>query len=274
MLAFIICYIYEVKNSAYALLFPGAISASGSTSPRDLVDRVAHLSIWTVMIGFGVLLLLIFLSTRLKKHGRFKPVVFGLIVTTVAVVTVILGGSTIYLNTTSSSRGPVHWHADFQIWACGQELDLVNPQGRLSNKVGTPTLHEHNDKRIHLEGVVVNPADASLGKFLTVVGGEISDRTLVVPTTSGVGTYLNGATCPDGPGQVQVFAYRVNPDKTFSQTKLDHPASYIISSESNVPPGDCLIIEFDRPKDRTDHLCRSFEVARQIDRLKGETRGN
>ena len=68
-------------------------------------------------------------------------------------------------------------------------------------------------------------------------------------------------------GEMQVFAYRVNPDNTYSQTKLADPATYVMAPESQVPPGDCIIFEFDTPKPRTNKLCRSFKVAKEINKL-------
>ena len=73
-----------------------------------------------------------------------------MIALTLTLSTGILIGSTIYLNTNSDSGGPVHWHADIEFWACGNEIELRDPTG-FSNKIGTGTLHEHDDHRIHLD---------------------------------------------------------------------------------------------------------------------------
>ncbi|MCA9349121.1 hypothetical protein KC878_03180, partial [Candidatus Saccharibacteria bacterium] len=162
-------------------------------------------------------------------------------------------------------------------------------------KIGTASLHEHNDKRIHLEGVVVNEhEDATLGNFMHVIDGNLERGSMTIPVGqnnlfeddqdgdivdtsnrtyiesmvrgSGNARYLdlmNGESCSGNadaqPAEVQVFVYRFDKDNdTYSQTKLDDPANYVYSPYSNVPPGDCIIFEFDSPKDFTDKLCLQY----------------
>ncbi len=264
----------------------------------DLEQIINALSLNAVLLGSVMLVVLVGLSILLAaKKPKLKKPLFISIAAVVVGTTLTIAGGTVYLNIRSASGGPVHWHADMEIWACGNELNLRDPTG-LSNKIGTPTLHEHNDKRIHLEGVPVNmPYDASLGKFMDVVGGELSGKTLVVPLNPDADTYfqnakgqedgdgngapspeqmtpfihdqngkkvasfVNGQKCGDQEAQVQAFAYRYNNStNTYAQTKLDNPATYAISHESDVPPGDCVIIEFAPLKTRTEKLCRTYGV--------------
>lgn len=241
----------------------------------DLEQTVAAMSLRSVLLAALALLVLIGITVLLRRRApRVEMALFWSIVTVVVITTISLIGSTVYLNTTSSSGGPVHWHADFELWACGQELELKAPSGFLSNKIGTSTLHEHKDKRVHLEGVVVHPQDASLGKFFRVIGGQISSSSLVVPTNSRTERYVNGQSCNGRRAEVQAFVYRSNPDKTYSLQKLDQPDEYVISPHSNVPPGDCVIVEFDVPKATTDKMCRSYKVALSTGRLNGVPNGN
>jgi hypothetical protein len=212
----------------------------------------------------------------------------------------VLAGSTIYLNVNSDSGGPVHWHADIEFWICDNEVELIDPVG-FSNKVGTWTLHEHDDHRIHLEGVVVDGEnDASLGKFMHVVDGAITDEALVLPVDpdgsifedeidgdgpsdafpSQVEDYVvvsngkrfvrvvNGEKCGDQSSELQVFVYSFNKDKdndTYEQRKIDDVAKYTMAPESIVPPGDCIIVEFSPFKEKTDKLCEQYGV-QDIDR--------
>lgn len=271
----------KVSKSLIVLLgsfYPMAVYANSV----GLEATISSLSMKAVLASGIALIVLIGLSMVNKKRSGM---LFGLMTLIIVSTSTFLIGSTIYLNSVSSSRGPVHWHASFEVWACGQaiaahdasgnEIDkLKNPSGRLSNKIGTSTLHEHNDFRIHQEGVVVNPTDASLGNFLSVIGGNISAKSMVIPTTEGNASFVNGQKCGDDEAKVQVFAYRTNPDKTYRQIKVEDPKNYIMSPGSNVPGEDCIIIEFDREKERTDKLCRSYKVANEIGRLKGETSGN
>lgn len=268
-----------------------------ATISGDLEEQINRLGLKTVMISALILIGCTIIAALLKNHYRsMKLPLFITMAGTLIISTLILFGGTIYLNTKAESGGPVHWHADIEFWACGNELELRNPTGRLSNKIGTATYHEHNDKRIHLEGVVVKKAeDASLTKFMRVIGGSIHDRGMVVPLNVAAETWfatgdktdgdkqpnsnpaafrrfventdkgpvmqlVNGSNCDNQQADVQVFVYSFNEDgKTYSQRKVQ-PADYVVRDEAVIPPGDCVIIEFDRPKDRTDKLCRQYGV--------------
>lgn len=268
----------------------------------DLEESINQLSVTTVLIASVLLILLVGAAMRVVKHKKkfLMLPTFLAIVIVVSGTTLTISGATVYLNIKSATGGPVHWHADFEIWACGNELELRDPVGFLSNKIGTATYHEHNDKRIHLEGVPVSlPHDASLGKFMEVVGGEISKNTMVVPLNEDdlyedgknevdgdgdaalypeqlepflntqkegkVASFINGQTCGDETSEVQVFVYNYNAkDKTYTQTKLDDPANYAISAQSEVPAGDCVVFEFGPSKDRTSKLCKQYGIRDKI----------
>lgn len=231
---------------------------------------IADDALKAVLIASALLIILAALCLKIKDLGpTLKKVLYILIVGVTILTTLFLGGSTIYLNVKSSSGGPVHWHADYEIYSCGKEMEMEKPHG-MSNKVGESTLHQHGDNKIHLEGVVVEKNDASLGKFFKAVGGQITDKNLIVSTDEGKKSFISGQTCPDGKvAQVQVFVYKVE-EKNYSQKKISNPENYVISPQSNVPPGDCIIIEFDTPEAKTDKLCRSFKVAKQIGKLGEE----
>ncbi len=249
-----------------------AQSTSSSTTEYSNLDEViAGLSLKVVGVAFVVLLVTALISLSIKKPGNgLKRLLFSILLLATLGSTIFLAGSTIYINAVSSSGGPVHWHADFEIWNCGQEVLLKKPTG-FSNKIGTATLHEHDDKRIHLEGVVVHENNASLGNFIEVIDGSISPTSLTLPTTAGVQTFTTGNMCPDGTmGEMQVFVYTTNPDNSYSQKKLTDPASYIMSGHSQVPAGDCIIMEFGAAKNRTNKLCRSYQVAKEIHKLGQE----
>ncbi|TSC65794.1 MAG: hypothetical protein CEO21_330, partial [Microgenomates group bacterium Gr01-1014_80] len=133
----------------------------------------------------------------------------------------------------------------------------------LSNKVGTEVIHEHNDNRIHIEGVLLDPHNAEVSHFFELIGGELHNDHINVPTDKGIVSLQNGQTCPDQtPATLQVFVYKTQGD-TFSQTKLSDPEAYIISPHSQVPPGDCIIIEFGPVREKTDKLCNFYKVAVQ-----------
>lgn len=265
-------------------------------STVDLEQQIASLSLRVILASSVLLIILIVVASLFanKKHKHLKNPLFFMIVFVIMVGTGTLFGSTIYLNVKSDSGGPVHWHADIEFWACDVQLELRNPSGFLSNKIGTSTLHEHNDQRIHLEGVVVDDSsDATVGKFMRVIGGGISNESLNIPLAdnvledfvdgdnvdlggvSNIEKYIktdsvykkslgvkNGDSCPKSvEGEVQMFVYQYNKkDKTYSQTKIANPENYTIRDESIVPPGDCIIVEFGKKRERTDRLCEQYGV--------------
>lgn len=220
----------------------------------------------TILLIFFVLLAVILDSGKVKYN---KTLFFLAILVTTVVPTFYFIGATVYLNTISVSKGPVHWHADIEVWACGEELNLRDPEG-FSNKIGTAVLHEHNDKRIHQEGVVVNHDDVSLGNFFSVIGGHLSGAQLLVPTDNGLQTFMTGDACDNGSeGVLQVFRYGVE-GETYFQEKLADPASYVMAPFSAVPSGDCIIIEFGPEKDETEKMCRSYQVAEYVEKIRRE----
>jgi len=217
------------------------------------------------------LVILAIISKR-KTHNH-KRMLFCLMIIPIIAATLYAAGTTIYLNQVSLSKGPVHWHADFEIWNCGQKLNLVDPQG-LSNRVGTPVFHDHNDFRIHLEGVVMDQKDITLENFFRVVGGSLAEEEAVVPTNAGSVVVHDGDLCQGQPGKVQVFVYKIaNPDERgnwkYTQEKIENYPEYVLSPYSNVPPGDCIIIEFDQEKEKTEKICTSYKAAIK----KGEAHG-
>lgn len=274
------------------------VVASSADSFNDIEGDVNSFSIRIIGIASVVLLVLLVTASQVNKkksNKKAKKPLFIAIAATIILPTLLLMGSTVYINTISDSKGPVHWHTDIEFWACGQEVELRNPFEFLSNKIGTATYHEHDDKRIHLEGVVIEKEeDASLRKFMTVTGGSITEESIVIPTddefiendvdgdkpygTKGnLNQYLqkdedgravlsmkNDDLCEPyamQKGQLQAFLLRSNKgEDTYTQTKLESPGDYIMRDESTVPPGDCLIVEFDLPKERTTRLCQQYGV--------------
>jgi len=258
----------------------------------DLEAKLASYSVKLVGICSILVVLLVLYSARQKRmKNTKKKTLFFSISSLILVTTVFLFGSTIYINTISDSKGPVHWHTDIEFWACGTEIELRDPVGALSNKIGSATFHEHNDKRIHLEGVVVNREyDSSLEKFMDVTGGEISNGKLTIPTNfdyvesdvdgdspAGDSTQLrqyvreldsgyamelmDGMQCNGVASEVQVYVYSYDmKSDTYSQSKLSDPKSYTMRDQSIVPPGDCVIVEFGPKSGRTDKLCLQYGV--------------
>lgn len=248
------------------------ITGSFDSSNLNHLDEIVRSnSINYTLIATSILVVLVIIAALVKKQSNsLKVVMFVLMIGVISLNTLYLSGATIYKNHRSITGGPVHWHADFEIYNCGKEVDLVDPVG-WSNKIGTPVFHEHNDKRMHVEGVVLHKDEVSLGRFFNVIGGNLTSQNLAVPLNDGTVLNLNnGDYCDGEPGMVQVFA-NVTEERNgilnYQQHKVTYPEDYILSGESGVPPGDCIIIEFDKPKTATDKLCQSYKVQEQLGKL-------
>ena len=210
---------------------------------------------------WGIILIAVFiLFSKLKKEKSesLKLFLFWSMTVVIVFVTLFIAGRTVHKNITSISGGPIHWHADFKIFNCGEELDLVDPRG-LVNRIGTSVLHEHGDNRIHVEGVLEKREDASLSSFFEVIGGEMKPNILKIPTNEGFVTMGNGNSCNGERGVLQVFKYSTD-GTTIKQEKLSNFTGYVLKAESIIPPGDCLIIEFDRLKNKTNNICKFYEI--------------
>jgi hypothetical protein len=230
-----------------------------------MTDAILHLDLLFIAVWSFVLLLII-ITIAIVVHPEKeagKHLFFWTIVGVSVTITVVFIVQTVIKNVLSETSGPVHWHADFRIIECNEELDILDPEGLL-NRVGTPAIHEHNDGRIHIEGTLLAKSEASLGSFFEKVGGKLTSTSFMVPTNYEMAEMKNGDVCKNTntPGEVQVFLWSVE-DNHATQRKLDNFADYIISPHSGVPPGDCLIIEFSETKETTEHLCNQYRVAKK-----------
>lgn len=233
-----------------------------------LEEIINRMSVNMTMVTSAIVIFLLVLSVIIKNESELvKRLLFWPMAISIAGTTLTLVALTIYLNISSYTKGPVHWHAGIEFYGCGEYIDLKNPVGRFSNKVGSPTFHEHNDQWMHLEGVPITPHDASLGKFLGLVGVELTGSSLKIPSNGRVADFANGDRCGDIEGIVQVFIYKFEKagDKyLYRQSRLTDmtvASEYVMSHTPNMPPGDCIIVEFDRRKDKTDNLCKVYKAA-------------
>lgn len=176
---------------------------------------------------FGILIFVIILFHK-KMNNIAKKIIYLLVVAAISAVTLYLVLTTLHLNTISLSKGPVHWHADFEIWVCDKEIKLAEPGG-LSNKQGVDLMHAHNDNRMHVEGVILDKRQASLGAFFYAVGGSLSDDGLRVPTDEGLISVHEGDKCNEKPAKLYVFV---------NGNIIENPSAHEISHYEKVPPGD------------------------------------
>ena len=183
--------------------------------------------------AFGILIFAIILFGK-NMGNKSKKIMFMLIVAVAASVTIYLIFTTLYLNLHSETKGPVHWHADYEILVCDKKISLEDSKG-MSNRRGVDMLHSHNDNRIHVEGVLVDKKEASLGAFFYAVHGSLSEDGLKIPTNDGLISVHNGDKCNDKPAKLYVFV---------NGKIIENPAKYVISPYERVPPGDMIKIVF------------------------------
>lgn len=242
------------------MVIPVVFSHDGAQQMDDMIkdNSTLYITIASIIIVLFVLYS-IYASKRPHFTEKKRLMLFLGIVIPIVLATTYIVGATIYLNISSNTKGPVHWHADFEIWGCGDRIDLIKPHG-LSNRAGTPVFHAHGDDRIHVEGVVVDPQDINLKHFFEVIGGELNKDSIAIPTDTGRVVFRNGDSCDDSTGVLQVFVYRTENGKVV-QHKLGDFEQYVLSPSMNIPPGDCIIIDFDKDKPKTNHMCETYRSA-------------
>ena len=219
-------------------------------------EGVIEFDVNILFLATAIIAILVFIGVKFQKQLKVKheKVIFVAIAIASLAATGYLIGLTSYWVVTSESEGPVHWHADYEIWVCGQEVELPDPVG-LENRVGNPIFHHHGDNRIHVEGILIELEEADLGHFFEVVGGELTPMSIAIPQdlppASNPRTYKNGDACPNGrPGTLYVFVNSV---------LIENPPEYILSPFSTIPPGDEIKFVFD---DKTaDQLNTELGVA-------------
>ncbi len=225
----------------FSILVLAALASAHAGEPEEqhtqteqalgIPDPINVLIIAVIISGLSIFASLFFGKSFRANH---KKIAFLSIAIPVALSTIYLAGATVWLNITSESGGPIHWHADYEIWVCGEKLELADPHG-FDNKIGTPTVHEHNDNRIHIEGVLAKVENAKLSNYFRAVGGEFSETKISLSTNAGLKTFSNGDLCNVTPAKLYMFVNGA-PNKEFG--------NHVIAPFSNVPPGDKIKIIF------------------------------
>jgi hypothetical protein len=236
-----------------AILFiPVSFSHGPQPEQKEILLPLDSLSAIYIAGSFALLVLIISLLTHRHFEENHKRLAFLLIAIPVVLASLYIVASTIYLNAISVTQGPVHWHADYKVIVCNETLELVDP-GFLSNYVGRPDLHEHNDNRIHVEGRVMKFEDVELRSYFEAVGGKLSDDEISYMTKDGLITKKNGQKCPNGKeGNLKIFV---------NGKRIENGPEYVIYPSPLVPPGDCIIIVFDESNaNSTEIMCESWEA--------------
>ncbi len=177
----------------------------------------------TESILAGMVAVTILTVISLWKEGELedsgKRTLMWLFALAIILPSIYTTGAFLHTTQTTWSGGEIHWHADYEIIVsvgkdradkfssqnCRQEgdsylcqLDLVSPSEFcdrttheasymciLNDRTGATDFHEHDDRRIHWEGVFDKREHATLGSFFETFGGELTEESLVYPTDDG-----------------------------------------------------------------------------------------
>lgn len=238
------------------LLSISLVSAHGveeETKAEPLIS-LPDPSLFLIVTGIILSVLILgslFLKSRLGEKA--KKIIFILIIIPVVISTGYLAGHTIYLNIVSETGGPVHWHADFEVWVCGEKVHLPGPESAFDNKVGTAVFHHHDDDRIHVEGILIDKQDADLSQFFQTIGGSLTAVSIGIPQhDKTVKFWKNGDLCGDQQATLKVYVNgKLNPEAE----------EYVISPYEQIPPGDCIIVDFSPGEsDTTDKVCETVKL--------------
>jgi len=224
------------------LLFFSLLVPALAHGEADFADSILKFDSRVLWIGVAAIAILTLIGVAFQKRLSVKheKIIFvGIAIASLAVTGYMIG-LTAYWVDVSPVGGPVHWHADFEIWICGERIELPQSRG-LDNKVGTPFWHHHNDDRIHVEGILLSLEQVNLHSFFEVIGGSITNTSISIPQSlppnSNPLTYSNGDLCLNGnPGTLYVF---VNGEL------IENPAEHIPAPFAIVPPGDQIKFVFD-----------------------------
>ncbi len=239
----------------------------------DAVPAVMKLGTVALLAAVAAAL---FFKDRVSDRGQ--RIMMGAILLIVLVPTLYAAGAWIHAMATSWSGGEVHYHADYEVVVQDEngayhQLDLIDPEEfcqqsqhestymcRLNDRVGTTEYHEHNDRRIHLEGTFKQREDATLAAFFATFGGELSNDRLVYPTNEEDWTVSD-----DGERTVKILVKKgvggtrhwcaIGPEETvtaeqvcndpYTGTPARSPDQYIISPFQRGPTLDDIWIVYD-----------------------------
>jgi len=123
---------------------------------------------------------------------------------------------------------PIHAHAYVDIFICGKQWDLPRAEQGMGDMGGEkfrgiPLLHTHDDNTIHLEGVVRNRQQVSLGAFFDAIGVPF-DTTKVFNTTNG--DLCNGK---QGSWKMYVNGKQTNDFRNYIPLNIHDPNKQVIS---------------------------------------------
>lgn len=224
-----------------------AIFTGGAVTLFPNVDFVGYVE---MVLGAGTLALLVLAGLAfLNEDGltmKDKNLLMNGFLVAVLVPSFYTAGAFIHESQTSWSQGEIHWHADFEVIVDGERQDLIDPGNfcgssymcNLNDRTGSTEYHDHNDNRIHLEGVFKERDDATLSAFFETFGGTLTQEKLVMPTDDG---WIN--VTDSGNKTLKVIVENgVGSDRNW---RFVDPESYVISPYKQGPLLDNMFIIYD-----------------------------
>lgn len=127
-----------------------------------------------------------------KKDLPFLPIVL---------IALFVGGIAVFAfngsgSSSNQSIGEIHWHATAQLSVCGEPKELPVPLPGQHQK-GLSLMHTHDDGKLHIEGVVGNANEITLGKFMQAIGVSFTNDQFFGKK--------NGDACNGVPGKVTLL---------------------------------------------------------------------
>ncbi|MBY6293975.1 hypothetical protein GLU60_01145 [Nanohaloarchaea archaeon H01] len=156
-----------------------------------------------MQLGFAATVILTAVSIYREEELNLKDknIMMNGFILALLIPSFYAAGAFVHQSQTSWSGGEIHWHADFEVIVQEggeyRQLDLIDPgqfcktttheselMCELNDRTGSTKYHEHNDDRIHLEGIFKEREDATLAAFFETFDGELSDERLIFPTNN------------------------------------------------------------------------------------------
>lgn len=157
-----------------------------------------------MLIGLGTLTVLALAAISFYREDSLtlkdKKMLMNAFLIAILVPSFYTAGAFVHESKTSWSGGEIHYHADYEVLVPGdngslERADLVDPENfcgegkgymcKLNDRTGTTKYHEHDDNRIHLEGVFMTREEATLRAYFNTFDGELTNEKLVYPTNDG-----------------------------------------------------------------------------------------
>lgn len=264
----------------------------------SLSNRLTDINLEILLIAGGLLIFLGLVSELLvNRKQKTKFFLFTSMSLVVGLPSLFLWGSSLFLNVFSDSGGKVSWRAGLEVWACGIH---IKPKPQPTWVDGSTLVFEdiyfNLSKELSLTNVLANNGAKIGGGNLRLAVDQNAinqlgpqERSLIDDKLSLVDGQLeinlrSGQNCQQIPSELQIFVYQADENgQGYQQTKLtpgvkiNQPISrletearelsqeqdYVYTPAESMPPGDCLIIELDVPKESTNKVCKSLIQACQ-----------